>query len=49
MKTFPQKPPEKGSRRDFSHLSPLESIMRFLAILLVTGVLLSIFLKVLFF
>lgn len=49
MKTYPKPPLKREEIRGFSHLSPLQRLMRFLSILLVGGILVFIFLKILFF
>jgi len=49
MKVYPKKPVEQEGIRGFGHLSLLERVMRFLSILLVAGILLFIFFKILFF
>ena len=49
MKVYPKPPVKREELRDFSHLSALQRLLRFLSILLVGGILVFIFLKILFF
>ena len=49
MKTYPKSPVKREEIRDFSHLSLLQRLMRLLSVLLVGGILVFIFLKILFF
>ncbi|WP_345031157.1 hypothetical protein [Ravibacter arvi] len=49
MKTYPRSSEKREDTRSFSHLSLLQRAMRLLSILLVGGILVFIFFKILFF